>query len=252
MAHPPPLRFLSAWFCPFAHRAHIALEHLGISYNYVEALGWIEKDGIYHHTKTAELVASNPLGTVPSLIDAKGRCVHESLVCVEFASDLAAQQQCTRPLLLSRDPFERASQRVEADFVNRRLCSPYYSILVRESPEERRAHFDDLLVSLKEFSGRIKGPFVGGGELSLVDCTLFPHAYRYYVLETYRGFVVPRTPDFAPFHGWLEHMQSVPAVARTLPDRAKYLQHAEKYASGRARSKVAQAVRAGRAAHDMK
>ena len=35
-----PLTYYSAWFCPFAHRATIALEHHGIDYEWVEALGW--------------------------------------------------------------------------------------------------------------------------------------------------------------------------------------------------------------------
>lgn len=38
----PKFRYLSAWFCPFAHRATLALEHHSsrISYEWVEALGW--------------------------------------------------------------------------------------------------------------------------------------------------------------------------------------------------------------------
>ena len=36
----PKLRYLSAWFCPYAHRATIALEHHAgrVSYEWVEAL----------------------------------------------------------------------------------------------------------------------------------------------------------------------------------------------------------------------
>eukprot|EP00308_Calcidiscus_leptoporus_P020666 CAMPEP_0119393394 /NCGR_PEP_ID=MMETSP1334-20130426/125201_1 /TAXON_ID=127549 /ORGANISM="Calcidiscus leptoporus, Strain RCC1130" /LENGTH=47 /DNA_ID= /DNA_START= /DNA_END= /DNA_ORIENTATION= len=37
-----PLRYFSAWFCPFAHRTTLALEHHGRAVPYVweEALGW--------------------------------------------------------------------------------------------------------------------------------------------------------------------------------------------------------------------
>lgn len=37
-----PLRYLSAWFCPYAHRATIALEHHAktVPFVWVEALGW--------------------------------------------------------------------------------------------------------------------------------------------------------------------------------------------------------------------
>jgi len=36
----PKLRYLSAWFCPYAHRATIALEHHAglVDYEWVEAL----------------------------------------------------------------------------------------------------------------------------------------------------------------------------------------------------------------------
>ena len=63
------MRFLTAWFCPFAHRTHLALEHLQLSYDWVEALGWYEEKSEFLHFKTDELKASNPLGTVPVLIE---------------------------------------------------------------------------------------------------------------------------------------------------------------------------------------
>jgi glutathione S-transferase len=300
----PPLRFLSAWFCPFAHRTHVALEHLSLSYEWVEALGWYEEKGEFLHFKTEELKASNPMGTVPTLLEGSSkRPVYESLVCIEYANDVAAsaaaagnaaafsgsgtandgsvaargQVPAAPPLLLSPDPFERAKQRAEAVVVNKQLCSPYYAVLVREDEKERREHFDGLLANLKAFSRRMgdrqessppsssssssssssPSPYCwGGDDLSIVDLALLPHAYRYFALEHYRGpdFAVPRDdPDFEPFHRWLNHLtEHVPSVRRTLPDKGRYIEHVRKYAENKARSKVAEAVRAGGAAHDMK
>jgi len=356
---PPPLRFLTAWFCPFAHRTHLALEHLQLSYDWVEALGWYEEKSEFLHFKTDELKASNPLGTVPVLIEqpagtaagagaaaaavARRRSVYESLVCIEYCNDVAAAalaeaaasaalagdafsdtgfandgSVATRgggepsglpppTLLLSQDPWERAKQRAEAQLVNKQLCSPYYSVLVRESDAERREHFDGLLQNLRAFSKRMGerqqaaaaaaaatptaaataslSPFCWGGTgPSIVDFALLPHAYRYYVLEHYRGpdFRIPgarrwrkgaafdagggdgdgegeeegqdeEDRDLEPFHRWLHHMTTaVPSVRRTLPDKARYIEHVRKYAENKARSKVAEAVRAGGQAHDMK
>ena len=45
-------------------------------------------------------------------------------------------------------------------------------------------------------------------------------------------------------------MVALDAVARTLPDKDRYLSHVAKYAHGKARSKVGNAVRRGAAAHD--
>ena len=38
-----PLTYFSAWFCPFAHRTTIALEHHATPYEWVEALGWEQR-----------------------------------------------------------------------------------------------------------------------------------------------------------------------------------------------------------------
>ena len=54
----------------------------------------------------------------------------------------------------------------------------------------------------------------------------------------------------ARYHAWLERCEALPQVRKTLPERERYLTHVEKYASGRARSKVGNAVRRGKSAHD--
>jgi len=79
-ACPPTFRYLSAWFCPYAHRATIALEHHAgrIDYEWVEALGWeqrkddnnVTKTGKewWYHWKADELRRANPSALVPTLI----------------------------------------------------------------------------------------------------------------------------------------------------------------------------------------
>ena len=49
---------------------------------------------------------------------------------------------------------------------------------------------------------------------------------------------------------WLRDMVSRDDVSRTLPNWEEYLQHITRYADGSARSKVANAVRDGRNAHE--
>lgn len=76
----PKLRYLSAWFCPYAHRATLALEHHAgrVDYEWVEALGWEQredKDDVtgtgkewWYHWKSPELERTNPSALVPTLI----------------------------------------------------------------------------------------------------------------------------------------------------------------------------------------
>ena len=82
---PTFLRYLSAWFCPFAHRATIALEHhrSRVSYEWIEALGWEKRknqDGStgtghewWYHWKSEELRKYNPSALVPTLITENNR-----------------------------------------------------------------------------------------------------------------------------------------------------------------------------------
>jgi glutathione S-transferase len=131
-------------------------------------------------------------------------------------------------------------------------------VLVRKEDDERRQHFDKLVDGLTAFSNELaktQGPtFLADAQLSNVDLALIPWAFRYYVLEHYRGpdFAVPNdVPSLEAYHEWFDHVMNLDSVQRTLPDKDRYLEHIYKYADGSARSKVANAVRRGVAAHEL-
>ena len=52
------------------------------------------------------------------------------------------------------------------------------------------------------------------------------------------------------YNAWLARATSLECVARTLPNKDRYIKHVAKYAEGKARSKVGNAVRRGKAAHE--
>ena len=136
-------------------------------------------------------------------------------------------------------------------------CKYYSGVLVRKDDSERKTHFDQLVNGLKQFSNELSktsGPvFLPDGQLSSVDLALIPWAYRYYVLAHYRGpdYTIPLSTELEPYHVWYHHVMNLDSVKRTLPDKDKYLEHIMKYADGSARSKVANAVRRGVAAHEL-
>ena len=272
----PKFRYLSAWFCPFAHRATLALEHHAsrVDYEWVEALGWDQrpdKNNVtgtgkewWYHWKADELKRSNPSALVPTLIpiDSSGKSdekksVYESLVTIDFVDQVSGASGEDR--LVPEDPYEAARCRVWADKVNRELCSPYYGVLVRIDEEERMENFENLIKGLTAFSKELvktPGPlFLANGQLSNVDLALVPWAYRYYVFEHYRGekyVITPELyPELQPYFDWYDHVMEVDAVKRTLPDKDRYLEHIGKYADSSARSKVANAVRRGVSAHEL-
>ena len=98
-----PLTYYSAWFCPFAHRATLALEHHAdvVPYAWEEALGWerraptgdeafdaTERDDWWYHWKSPGLLEANPLGMVPTLVADDGRAVTESVVAARRPSGI--------------------------------------------------------------------------------------------------------------------------------------------------------------------
>lgn len=111
--------------------------------------------------------------------------------------------------------------------MNRTLCSPYYTVLVRSEPAERRAGYDLLIKGLERFSTELEktaadGPYFFGESPSIVDFTLVPWAFRYYVFETCRGadYAIPReNPALAAYWRWYDAIMALPAVAKTLPDK---------------------------------
>ena len=265
------LKYYSAWFCPFAHRATLALEHHAgaVPYEWEESLGWeqrpptgneeftaSERKDWWYHWKSPGLLEANPLGMVPTLQDpVSKRAVTESLVCIQFVDELAGANGSNAPPLLPSDPFDRASARVAAEAVNKSVTSGYYAALVRADDDERAEAFEKILDGLRAFTRDSKGDFFSGSSLGYVDCVLLPYAYRLYVLEHYRGhqFAVPTSGEdglWERYQSWLARATSLPSVARTLPDKERYIKHVAKYAEGKARSKVGNAVRRGKAAHD--
>lgn len=254
------LTFFSAWFCPFAHRATLALEYHGnVPYVWVEALGWetrpatgseefnaSEREDWWYHWKHDDLLRANPEGMVPTLTIGD-KVATESIECVQLVDALAIRRGSSLRLL-DDDPWAVARHQVWAHKVNTTICSEYYAALVREAPDERRAAFERIVQGIESFNRHLSGgPFFDGrSQPGLVDLTLLPYAARLYVLDHYRGFTLPPMPTY---DAWLEAILRVPRLRATLPDKARYLKHIEKYASGKARSKVANAVRRGAKAH---
>ena len=192
---------------------------------------------------------------VPTLVDARGCVVTESLVSIQYIDELAREQarrggraSTARPPLMPGAPAEDAQTRVMLDWVHKKLCAPYYTMLVRTDEGERRRAFEALLRDIATFAASRRGRFHGGDAIGAVDLAFLPWACRFYVLEHYRKFVIPDEGALAGFHEWLRACLGLAYVRETLPDRDRYLEHIGRYADASARSKVANAVRSGRTA----
>eukprot|EP00928_Gymnodinium_smaydae_P075613 TRINITY_DN58628_c0_g1_i1.p1 TRINITY_DN58628_c0_g1~~TRINITY_DN58628_c0_g1_i1.p1 ORF type:complete len:272 (+),score=28.52 TRINITY_DN58628_c0_g1_i1:150-965(+) len=251
------LEFFSAWFCPYAQRAWIALEHHGLPYKKIEGL-IPDKPGedFVGYVKNPRLLELNPKGLVPTISEGNDSPpVYESLICVEYIDELASGLS-TDVSLLPGAPSARADLKLKADWVNRCCCSPFYQILVRKDNAEREAALKDLNAGVDELEKLVSksgGPFLAGKQLTIVDLAFIPWAHRIMIckiLERFRGptfaLDMTRRPALA---SWLDKVFSLPAVQATLAEPDALATTYKRYADGVAQSKVAEAVRQGKAAH---
>ena len=115
-----PLIYHTAWFCPFAHRCTLALSHHSLPHTPVESLGWSKRpssDGQtthdhWYHYKNPDLLAANPLGMVPTLVQGSKVCT-ESLACIDFVDAMGEGTS-----LIPSDPWEAARCRVWSEKVS--------------------------------------------------------------------------------------------------------------------------------------
>ena len=83
------LNFYSAWFCPFAQRAWIALLEKDVAFEYIEYNPYKEKSD--------EFLRLNPRGLV-SVLEVNGQSVYESDVCIEFIDEYGGATNRLLPL----------------------------------------------------------------------------------------------------------------------------------------------------------
>lgn len=263
------LRLYSSWFCPYAQRAWIALEYLGIPYEYVESLVVKENqdEGDHGYDKHPRLLEINPKGLVPTLeLLSSGKVVTDSLDCVVFLDDLAVssnengeteEHRCRRRRRrrLVLDP----SLAAEAREFDRALCSPFYRILMRHEDDERERAFCEFSDGVARF---VDGVGEGGGfhrsssSLTIVDVAVIPWLLRLCVLRRYRPSLDLRIAlgrdRFDRLNAYVDRARRSPAVERTLCESEEELINVyRRYADGTARSRVGQAVRDGKEAHDV-
>ncbi|KAL9955974.1 hypothetical protein ACROYT_G037383 [Oculina patagonica] len=222
-----------AWFCPFAHRAWISMLAKGVDFEYIEQ---------NPYDKSAEWLAVNPRGLIPVIVH-NGNSIYESHVCIEYIDEAWP----SGPSLLPKGPYQRARARMWGDFIVKKIIPPYYRFLVKQSPEIQKEAKEQFLANLLEFTQAMDqaGPFFQGKELGYVDIMFAPWACRMYILEHYRGFVIPQTEELKRYHIWAEAVKNHPSVKAVLQDKDRVLANAKPYAEGNAKSELADAVRKG-------
>jgi len=270
------INFYSAWFCPYAQRAWLTLEHHKIPYEYVESLTVEEdqKDGDHGYQKNPRLLELNPKGLVPTLEfppqydfqnthiqEEKLRKVGNSLVisesidCIEFLNAMVMSSQTANGGLCDLIPDPSLSS-IALDF-NQSICSTFYKILMKPTREEQKEAFDSFLLGIAKFLQDVKQDgFYKSTHPTIVDFTVIPWILRLPLLQYYRPMFdmhnVFTNETSQKLDAYIQRIKNLDAVQKTLWDSEEALFAVyRRYAEGTATSQVGQAVRSGKNAHDV-
>ncbi|MBC6982830.1 glutathione S-transferase family protein [Caulobacter sp. 17J80-11] len=159
------MKLYSANLSPFAARVRLAVYAKGLSLEIAMPPGG---------PKSAEYLAMNPIGKIPTLVLDDGRCLPESDTIVEYLEDLGSGAP-----LLPADPAERARVRLLARVGESYVMGPLQRLFGQTNPATR-----DAAVAAREMKALDEGlahlnVFLAGaggfsGKITFADCQLVP------------------------------------------------------------------------------
>lgn len=139
-----------SWFCPFAQRAWIAAEEVGVPYQYIEVnpyrvdpkeAGGYTKQSLSLSEKQAmmpDFMETSPRGLVPAILDhGGGQHIWESSVVVEYLDQVYSGNKQTPSPLMTPFPESRALIRIYVDHCTSRIQKSYYTFLMAQTTESQ-------------------------------------------------------------------------------------------------------------------
>lgn len=230
------LKLFGSCFCPFVQRVWIALEFLNWPYQYIE---------VDPYKKPQALLDVNPRGLVPGIRHNDWGC-GESTVLMEYLDDLAREHRLPQTLL-PPNPQIRATSRLWADHINRKIVPLFYSVLQEQLFPKQLENIDKLQEEIRKIVevAHPHGPFFLGHQISYVDIQFAPWILRFgKVLKHYRHF-----PDPEPntrWQLWVEAVENNEYVKNTVSTDDLYIDSYERYSQNRpGTSELADAINGG-------
>ena len=212
------MKLYSAWYCPFAQRVWMALIYKQIKFEYVE---------IDPYQETAEwLELSKGTGQVPVIVVNEENIVDSTIILNQLDGMFPGT-----PSLFSTNADKKAEQVHWIDHINNNIVPYLYRYLkAYVEGKERDESEQKLLTGLSVFSKAIdrEGPYFSGKDVSVVDFSFIPFAYRInLLLGHYRDLKLPVAGEnWERYHQWYETMLERPEFKVTsidLPDYAQRL-----------------------------
>lgn len=192
------MKLYSAWYCPFAQRAWMALLNNNISFDYIET---------DPYDKTPQwMEISNGAGQVPVLID-DDVTLTDSCQILTYLDN----KQLEKPLL--------ANGKEWMEFVNTQIIPYFYRFITAQTEGAQRDACEKMLEGLRKFSAGASdtGPFFSGTEIGPIDLTFIPFAYRIdLLLKYYRDFSLNQSdPSLSKYHVWYKNVTATSIFKNT-------------------------------------
>jgi len=198
---PGKVQFFSMYYCPFAHRSWLVLEHKQIPYNPIFML--LRKD------LPDWARERNPNGMVP-IIEHEGKVVYESLVVSQYLDDVFPKNKLT-----PTDPYVRARHDILVSEFSK-VSSPYFNLSFKDDVDVNE-EFGKLLNGLEIFEKELSGDYFGGANPSLLDFNIWPFFERFPAMKPGANLEIPRD-RFPKITSWIDRMYQLPAVKACLVD----------------------------------
>ncbi|VAH98426.1 unnamed protein product [Triticum turgidum subsp. durum] len=207
---PAPVRLITAFGSPFAHRVEVALTLKGVPYELlVEDLA----------NKSELLLAHNPVHqSVPVLLHGD-RAVCESLLIVEYVDESFHDDEGSALRLLPADPYERATARFWADFIANKCLKSLCGRRCGRTVRSRRGWRGRPMRAWGP--GRAAGgeEVLRGDALGFVDLAACTLAHWLGVLEDVAGVRLMADGEYPALRRWAKEYTSDEVVRQSLPDR---------------------------------
>ncbi|XP_071926602.1 glutathione S-transferase U17-like [Coffea arabica] len=155
------VKLIGAWPSPFVNRAQIALNIKSVKYEFLE-----EKFG----SKSELLLKSNPVHKKIPVMIHNDQPICESLVIVEYIDEVWS----SGPSILPSDPYDRATGRFWAAYIDDKLFPAIRGIGTADGEEAKKAAIEPVIEGLayleEEFIKSSKGKnFFGGDKIGYLD-----------------------------------------------------------------------------------
>lgn len=188
----------------YCHRVRIVLAEKGVTCNLVETK---------ENELPAELVDSNPYGTLPTLLD-RDLVLYESKVIMEYLDE-----RFPHPPLLPVYPVARGESRLYIYRIERDWCVLVDAIAQGDTDniDEMRKDLADGLSAIAPIFG--EKPFFMSDEFTLVDCCLGPILWRLQAL----GVELPNTKQVKPLNDYMNRLFAMASFQESLTDQEREL-----------------------------